>query len=78
MLHLYTPSKHQKTVRFSDFSRRYRNITLRANGLIPDLTLYAPAPQNGQTHSSDHFVGLVLKGLKLAMKVSSKSSNTTR
>ena len=35
------------------------------------LTLQAPTPQNGQTHSnnsSDHFLGLALKALKKSTK----------
>ena len=45
----------------------------RMNAYGLNLTLWAPTPQNGQTHSNnssaeclsvfDHFVGLVLKGL---------------
>ena len=38
---------------------------------FPESTLYAPTPQNGQTHSNnssvfDHFVGLLLKGLRVS------------
>ena len=32
VLHFYTPGKHQRTVRFSDIFRRYRNLALRRNG----------------------------------------------
>ena len=34
MCHIYTPWKHQKTLRFSDIFRGYRSGTLVENGLI--------------------------------------------
>ena len=54
---------------------RIKNLQNLLKACVIFLTLYAPTPQNGQTHSNslpaktdelfDHFEGLALEGLRL-------------